>query len=386
MTGDIIIIVGRMMKTSAMKNKVFCVLVALFAASTLILSQSEIVKLAFDADEPNYASSSQGLGNLLPVDRNRSIANFGHKTAYVIDNHSGALLVEMDHGELSHKIRTALESDSYWNRYRIYDDQESDEIPTCSQSQYSITRFFRIDDTTFACELAISVLAKESLYEESDHHVIYGVAFTDNSLQIKEFYLRDLINNAMTLKGGHFIGRDTLILSREVPIGKVVDSTNVFKFVMLTFHENKYRLDKILQIAAQPDYINYYVSTFYNGFKKDGLYCLFNGESIYATTDFDHVEYKRDLADPEDYSCANLVQTSDSGFVGLITKIGEDGDIENTAELQLLDGDLRKLRAIHEFDLLSFTINSLEYMNGHLYLLLFDRRRKKFLMQTIDLD
>ncbi len=363
------------------KKQLFYVLAAWLAANTC-MAQFTTVKINYDL---NTLANTAGpdLGSILPIRDSTSVVNFGYVKVGLVNNFSGEVVKVLDERQVVDAIIKAMTNHRKWREYKLYGLEEQYKIPHKFKSRILYSRGHQVNEKMLAFGLDLPVT---KITPDYSGNVLTGIIFMDDQLNIGEFIVQERYDSNLGVnlnKGGYFIDERAFYVSCEVPDGEAY-SPEQAKFIYYELKEGEFKMHEDKSIGRLPRLLDYYLGRFYTIFKQNGKYMLFNGESLWETVDLNCIDAKYELPIKRREMFMSLVPVLGDHYAGVVSALDKEG-VGREADLVILDKDLKIKKTITRYDLITFNLNSLVYLNNKLYIYLVNNNLKQPLLQTIDL-
>lgn len=363
-------------------SRLVYMLVAWWAAS-ICYAQIANVKIDYNL---SLLTNSAGprLGSLMPLTDSISLINLGYVRLGLVNNYHGQIKKVLDERELVDKIIKVISVHPDWKNYRLLGLDEQNIIPSLFKARILYSNAYKIGDNQLAVGVTLPV---SKVIPDFANNVLAGVVYMDYQLQVKKFIIREWYQSDYVVDhscGGYFMNDSAFYISCEVPMGST-QSPEQPKFLYYSLQEGIFKLDKDKAVGRLPKLNNYYVGRFYRIFKEDDHYRVFNGESLAESVDLQCIDADHQLPIKGNEIFMSLMPIGEKNYVGIISDLG----LQNTpqvADLIILNHELEVKRILTRYDLRQFTLNSVEYHNGKLYIYIVDQRKTLPLLQIISLN
>ncbi len=354
------------------------ILATLVVVSTIMKSQN-LIEVGFDYNELSKFTGSADNGDLMVLDKCKSLVVIGECRIGIIDNLSGDVIKVFDDSVLRIKFDSIIDK-YYRGQYLTLSNEEHKYVNTCTRQPYIYNRFYRIDSSNiYACE--IWTIVKNLVHPEL-LTIIKAIAFFDENLNITKLYERDEDPNStlMSEYGGFFISKNDFYIKKAVP-----KKNDIYDFVHFKLQDGKYRVVDELSIIEKSTKPDYYPGRFFSMFQCGDYYYVYNETNYIKTSSLDSAGKSIDYGLRENEIIGLLQKIDDHQVVGLRLEIDI---VEGVAKkIFLFQSDLyfTNVRLLAEFKGSKFTVNSIKVFNKKIYLFLFDETRKKYLLTTVDI-
>lgn len=352
------------------------ILVAILATSIFCDGQS-IVELNYHNDQLLALSGKRGDGNIFPISEQVSAMNIENAHLMLINHVQGSVIKELDEHIMEKALDTFLLQKTAGD-VRRYNEEERKYLPYCSSNQFQYHRFYRVGNE-LACQMDIP-LKKKGIDEQILHHF---VVYFDNELHITDIYFRDKVEgpSLFSISEGFFLNKDHYYVGKNNPTPN--DQPNFVHFERKNHHYQY--IDELIHIP-EIEILNYFTGRHLTAVPSRDLIYINNGKSIFKlSNDLNNCYAETPWDISEDELVADLKPINDSTFVGLKIKVDAFGTPSSPYDIYFFSTDetFQTLKPIKKYNALDFTINSLETLDGKSYLYLYDRKKKKYLIDCI---
>lgn len=359
-----------------MKKYFFWLAITSIASFNLFSQGATIIQ--FDYNKLRETTSSAKFGDLLPISEQLSMINIGEAKLGIVNNQTGVIEQFFDEQLLKTKLDALLKA-KYKGVYQLFTDTELSKLPLCQKLPFVYKRLFYLEqEAIYACEVWCLVKQTNSI---NDWYDIKGVAFLTQDLKLIQFYERAEYESALVASsiGGFFHGKDHFFIKKVTP-----DPDAQSEFIHFSLDDGKYHLDKELTTISSATKPNYFTGRFYTMFKIGSNYYLYNSNQLITTPNLFNKGQEIHLKLNPNEIIGTLRKVNDQKLIGIRQKLGPR---RNTLEAILFEADphFNKVKDLLHFDLSQTTINSIVPLNDKVYLYLFDRKNKKYILDVFEL-
>lgn len=364
--------------------KAFTFLILIF---TLSIAQScaqnldykeQVTKINLSMSDFPSGITPQSFGNLCPINSHKSLLNAGSAFLLIIDNETGAVEKRFDEAGLIQRLERIIDEQLDGN-YTFPQKEDYEDMPFCQLYPIRYERFFRLEDEEdFACQISFSI---REIKNPDNYTVIQALGFFDEDLNLREliFVERNDTGPALLLKGGFFKGKDTFWARKTAPFQGASDFVR-FQNTTGRKYENQGEETAIPKSSLAV----YFPGRFFSAFRLGSDYYINTGTELVRTEDFkapiEHLPFPLEAEE----CIAAFEKVHADRFVGLNIKLDGEG-ASRTGTLFETDAGFKDFRSIKQYDFLRYTLRSIEVLDDTLYILLFDREQRYFLLERIAL-
>lgn len=345
-------------------------------ATICIKAQSSITKIKVDIDALEIFSSNRSSGNCVLISDEFGIINIGNAQLSKLDIKTGDLCKTLTANEVYKFIQMKLKDDSL----RFYKENENYLLRTCSQAFVYFVKPFKIEDNVYQCEVGSPI----KLSNGNNYHLRGFIQF-DKELNLKNFYLREkgaIDLTYFTENGGFYQSSDTIVMRKEQYME--LDNSYYPYFTRFVLKDNQYRIDSHINILERPSITNRFGTRDHILLHNRGNLCLTNGEKVVCSNDnFLTVTKEYQLTRKPNECFSNIIQIGKNQYIGgkvILDDMGTSGYMK----FCLLDDNFKMVKPLFEYDVTSWYINSIEYLNGKLYLYMYHMEKNYLFLQTLD--
>lgn len=363
-------------------SNLICVLAVLITAGTCY-AQITTIKINYHLDQLTN-TAGPNLGYITPISDQYSIINFGYVRLAMLDNNNGEVLKEINETNLVTMISEAMSQHATWINYKLYGLDEQNKIPHLFKARIQYSKVYKVDEQTLAVGVSLPV---SKIIPDFANDVLAGVVFMNHQLQVKKFIIREWYHSdlAVTLScGGYFMNDSAFYISCEVP-GGVIPDQGEHKFMHYALKDGIFKIDKEKSIGELPRIFDFSVGRSYSIFKRDYTYYIFNGESLWETADLSCIDIKHKLPLKGQEMFMSLMPVGGRKYAGVVSDLGDEGAGER-GDLVILNKNLCIEKILTRYESRQFTLNSVEYHNGKLYIYIVDQKKTLPLLQIIKLN
>ncbi len=323
-------------------------------------------------------TSLSHFGNLFPLSYRESLLNLGYMKLCIINNTTGKVIKEFDENLIRTEFNTILKN-NYNGLYAIPKTDEYDDIPSCQKFPFRYERFFKIDsEKKYPCLISCWV---EKVTDPNQVMLIRGVAFFNEKLEVIDFYEinEDIDTPSSHISGGFFYDENTFFTRKDNPVAESFDF-----FLFMRKNENFEKIGEVTKWPKSTKQI-YYPGRFFSMFELASKYYINNGTNLIC---FETISSSGNVIDlPIDNNeCVIILEpVNNQSVIGLILEKLDGEGTSGSARLSLFDATFNQEKPVKEYNLLNYTVNSMKVLDDILYLFLFDKKKQRYILETISL-
>lgn len=324
-------------------------------------------------------TSSANFGDLHPISATESLLNVGFIRLMVIDNETGRVIKTFDPQPLAERFSEILIHRYPGQPYVLPEVSGYSTLPSCQKFPFHFERFFRIESTDrWVCRVSCWAINPANA---EDTRLLRGLVFLDQRLNLVDFFeVEEDEDRATSLAQGGFFDGEHSFFARYFNTGpeKVAD------FVLFQRDNGSYKRMGEMSQWPKAGIKLMHPGRFLSAFKLQDTYYINNVTSVITTTDLALPGEQINPPLEPGEGMALWTPMSHSEIVALVLDLDDTG-ASRQGRLVLTDKHFLSFRTIKHYDLLKFTINSVKSLDGVLYLFLFDRKARQYLLERIDL-
>lgn len=348
-----------------------------FLFSTLLYGQ-RITEIRVSSSEISKYSNAEFMGHLLPISMTRSIVDFGNVKIGLIDNNSGEAIKYLDELELQRSIEKRIPS--HWsNKFSFYKPQQFGEIQSCASFPFRYCKPTQISDSEIVIE--VSLYLKNNSTSKS--HLTKGILYLSPQLEIIDFVFMDKIedeNFLTTSEDGWFWLDENNIYIKKFLISKEYFHSRSKAFAYFEKINNSFVWVNDLEISDLPKRKNLALGRNFAIRQVQGNYYVNNDSIIIKTKNLIDIDQTFKPASQPNESLCNFLSVGENHFIGLIKQL--DGALTRIVKL---DQDFNIVKEVSQYKDKQYSINSIEFYEGKLYVFIFDETKKKYLLEKIEI-
>ncbi len=324
-------------------------------------------------------SMNPGYGNLIPINQDLSLLNLDNTRLFLVDNSNGKIHKEFPEQQMEEALDNFL-LHKFGSTISRYNEKERIFWPYCNNNQFQYSRFYRVNNQ-LACQVDVPLKVPGVSEEVLFHFIVYF----DQKLRVKEIYHREFHSSAVALSPdteAFFLGKNSLF------IGKNNHFHNDFaNFVEFRLEGNTYKLVEELSLIPEILLFNYFTGRHLTKLENSNSLFLHNGKRIFETSPNLQEclsEIPFDIKQNELFTDLKVVH--ESILIGIKIQVNNEGvALSEKVFLFLTDFDFKENQIIKKYDALRYRVNSMETLNGSVYLFIYDRKNKKYLIEIINI-
>lgn len=356
--------------------KKLCFLLAAILVASFVSQAQKIVPLNYDIEDLKKITSSEGFGNLLPIDNEKGIINISYAKIAIVEFKTGNILKEFKEKQLEEMFLSFLNV-HYKEAYTLFTKDELTQLPYCQRHSFIFKRFYYIPkDNLYACEVSCTLKEQFAPFKDAEMKII---TFFDKNLNLISIKERERYTEAAlsSEKGGFFVDKENFFIKKSIP-----GPSEKIDFIHFKLDGDKYYFERELKIIDAANKWNYFPGRHLSIVHFNDYQLLFNGSELLRVEDLlcePKVE-KVNMKLESNEMVATLRKKENNELIGVKIKVDEEG-VTTYATLFETDSSFFKIRNIKTYDQRNIRINSIQTVGNSSVLLLFDRNRKTFLIE-----
>lgn len=350
-----------------------------FIYSNAFLSAQNTVPLEYDHTNLFSVTGNAELGSLYPIDKNIGIAIIGMAKIMLVNLASGKTIKHFDETKLNASFTSYLKKN--YKDYELFTDDELSLLPSCQRHSYIFRRIYYLPkENIYACDISLTV---NKGLEYTNNYSVDVVIFFDKDLNINSLHTRETYSEAplLSLIGGFFIGKEHYFIKKAV---STANEPN--EFIHFQLINGIYKFVEKSSLIGAPSTIAHFPGRHISNISFDDYSYLYNGTKLIKTDNIIDPSFVREIQFPVNKNefMAVLRKVNNDKIIGLKIDVDERG-ITYFSTLFLYNSNFSSEKNLIKYDALKTRFLSMEVHEDQLTLLLFDRIKNKYLIQTINL-
>lgn len=360
-------------------RNLICLLLVLFSTSNNLLAQT--YKIDFDLSYIKGISSNPTSGNFIAIDDSAGLIVLGRAILCKIDYKSGSFTDTLDNAFLYGLLKENLLGTELYKNTKFYDVNTKDDITTCNNYYFQYRRLIRVSENIYATEIAITTInmgiVSVVLYLSDNLDVV-------NLISVEKTSDVGVAYNGIT---GQFEKDDILYVQSGLE-GEQIYSRETPSFFTRFIKEEDgyYKFDGFLDSATHGKR-NLYCPRFFSMFYNKDQPCVSNGWEIFCySEDLSSLERKIELDIPYEEVYSTIIQVDEDKYLTTRMNLDDIGAAIGDCNIYILDKDFQEEEHLLRFSIVHSYLNSIDYLDGKLYLYLNKLMTGELMLTVIDIN
>lgn len=356
-----------------MMEKYFITLLVVLWTSSSIFGQITVIE--YDYKDLYPITDSPNSGDIMPISGSKSLINLGEAKLGILNNHTGDIVKFWNENMLD-KIVDSLIQNNHLDTLIAFTEDERVKLPFCQRQKYIFDRFIKLSipkqSDLYVCEAKIILKLKNN---EVEFYIMPIVCFFNDELELVKIYERQEVYppTLTSLVGAFFVGESNFYVKKATP--NISEKSDFFHFELV---DGIYKFKQELELTKSASRLNYFTGRFHALMKLRENYYLCNSTELVCTNNIDNEGELIDMGINEQQLMGTLCKVDEQTMSGLLLDL--ENDLCMYATLFTTENLFKYKRPIKRYDLIKFTINSMEVLENKAYLFLFDREKKKYIL------
>ena len=317
-------------------------------------------------------------GNFFPISDSIGIFNVGHAKLLLTDYKNGNVIKSFDDDNLVIEIQQLLNL-KYSALFALYDEEGRKELPYCERQAFGYDRIYYLPkENLYACN--VRAVVRQKVGSIGDLFMNFMLILNEELELVKIIEQKNYSGASLASEiGGFFDGIENYFVAKTHPELMEVDYFAHFKL-----ENNAYYFQGYLQSVKSGKYNNFFPARHFSSFKYMDKYYINNGIELYETEDLECVSKISDvnmkLAENELITDLKLLENGK--LIGLKIKLDEDGLVRVPAILFMTNMSFSYMDKMRIFNVVDNRLLSVELIGNKVVLLIFDEKKKQFIIET----